>query len=169
MYFLRHGQTDYNILNKWMGLVDIPLNKIGEQQIHNLVPSLEALNISVIYTSPLSRAKKTSVIIAQNLEKLPLHVHVVSDLKERDIGDFEGFTKSRENRKLLEKSSSVEPTEEVALRVKKALKLIETSTTALIVSHSAVYRCIINELNYSSFPTKRSISNGEIIKLYRKF
>ena len=163
MYFLRHGLTDYNVSNKWMGLADIPLNKAGEQQINSLVPSLQTLNISAIYTSPLSRAKKTSEIISHNLGILP--IHVLPDLKERDVGDFEGLSKSTENRKLLEKSSSVEPTVQVVLRVKKALEIIG-SRTALVVSHSAVYRCIINELNYSSSPRKQSISNGEIVKLY---
>jgi broad specificity phosphatase PhoE len=166
MYFLRHGLTDYNVSNKWMGLADIPLNKAGEQQINSLVPSLQTLNFSAIYTSPLSRAKKTSEIISHNLGILP--IHVLPDLKERDVGDFEGLSKSAENRKLLEKSSSVEPTVQVVLRVKKALEIIG-SRTALVVSHSAVYRCIINELNYSSFPRKQSISNGEIVKLYQKF
>jgi broad specificity phosphatase PhoE len=166
MYFLRHGLTDYNVSNKWMGLVDIPLNKAGKQQIYSLVPSLKALKISVIYTSPLARAKRTSEIIAQNLGGLPLYI--LPDLKERNVGDFEGLIKSSENRKLLEKSSSVESTGEVALRVKKAFEIITNDPTALVVSHSAVYRCIVNELKYSSSLSHQSIPNSEIVEIYRK-
>ena len=48
IYFMRHGQTDFNKENKWMGLLDIPLNENGISQAHNSIISIRSLNIDII-------------------------------------------------------------------------------------------------------------------------
>ena len=49
IYFMRHGQTDFNKENKWMGLLDIPLNENGISQAHSSISFIKSLNIRELY------------------------------------------------------------------------------------------------------------------------
>ena len=42
IYFMRHGQTDFNKENKWMGLLDIPLNEDGISQAQSSISSIKS-------------------------------------------------------------------------------------------------------------------------------
>ncbi|RYG60295.1 MAG: histidine phosphatase family protein, partial [Alphaproteobacteria bacterium] len=86
-YFLRHGQTDWNLEGRMQGHTDIPLNATGLQQAQAAALKLKHLPITHIVTSPLSRALKTAAIAAETLG-LPLHID--SNLKERTFGSLEG-------------------------------------------------------------------------------
>lgn len=88
-YFVRHGQTDWNVIRKLQGQHDIPLNDVGIEQAKALAERLYNLGVKVesVYSSPLMRANKTAEIIAS---KLGLCVEVNSLLKERCFGCFEG-------------------------------------------------------------------------------
>lgn len=86
-YFLRHGQTDWNVEGRMQGHTDIPLNATGLQQAHSAALKLQSLPITRIVTSPLARALKTAAIAAEALN-LPLHID--SNLKERTFGSYEG-------------------------------------------------------------------------------
>ena len=85
--FVRHGETEYNRLNKRMGgWIDEPLNETGLKQAEELARKLKD-NFDIIISSPLKRAKKTSEIIAKKFNKKI----VFSDyLKERDLGSLSG-------------------------------------------------------------------------------
>lgn len=102
-YFLRHGQTDWNLQGRFQGHSDIPLNPRGLEQAHAAARLLENCSIDVIITSPLVRALKTAAIIAEALDK-PLFVD--SGLKERHFGSFEGLVVNDVKRQL-----GVAPTE----------------------------------------------------------
>lgn len=86
-YFLRHGQTDWNLQRKWQGSKDIPLNETGLSQAEAVRPLVEELDIQTVCTSPLQRAHKTAEIVTRNFD-LPLRV--VHDLHEVSFGPFEG-------------------------------------------------------------------------------
>ena len=60
IYFMRHGQTDFNKENKWMGLLDIPLNENGISQALSSINYIKSLNIDIIYCSELKRAIQTA-------------------------------------------------------------------------------------------------------------
>lgn len=87
IYFVRHGQTDYNILGKYYGKTDIPLNKIGEKQAREMAKFLSRVPIEKIITSPLKRAYDTARIIAEERE-IPIEKEEL--LCEQDFGIFEG-------------------------------------------------------------------------------
>lgn len=90
-YFIRHGQTDWNLRNLIMGQMDIPLNKYGVQQAQHAAEKLQNITIRAIVTSPLLRAHQTASIIAEKLQ-LPMIVH--ADLKEAHFGQQEGRQKN---------------------------------------------------------------------------
>jgi uncharacterized phosphatase len=86
-YFVRHGQTDWNIQHKAMGSQDIALNDRGILQAHQAALLLNNEPIATIVTSPLRRARQTADIIAQYM-----HVPVLENpgLSEACWGEKEG-------------------------------------------------------------------------------
>ena len=84
----RHGQTEWNVLRKVQGKVDIELNTTGIKQAEETAVKLKNTDIDIIISSPLKRAKQTADIL--NKEKnLPI---IIDDrISERDFGEFEGI------------------------------------------------------------------------------
>lgn len=88
LYFVRHGQTDWNARHLTQGWTDIPLNETGIQQAKTLHDKLaqSGLSFDAVFSSPLKRAQRTAEIAtAGNYE-------IIFDdrLKERNCGEFEG-------------------------------------------------------------------------------
>lgn len=106
IYFVRHGQTDWNLNNKMQGSVDIPLNDTGRQQAQTTRALLRDVQIHRIYCSPLSRARETASIINENWN---LRVHVDERLKERNFGVYEGQSGLHLNFHELWKRNSMPP------------------------------------------------------------
>lgn len=90
-YFLRHGQTDWNLENRAQGQTDVPLNATGIAQANAACSMVSGLNIQTICSSPLSRALKTAEVIGDAISK-PLHV--LDELTECSWGIQEGQTKT---------------------------------------------------------------------------
>lgn len=90
-YFLRHGETDWNVRQVMQGFTDIPLNDTGRRQAETVAPLIATLPITKIIASPLSRALETARIVNSQLG-VPLDV--AEGLKERNFGIFEGRTLS---------------------------------------------------------------------------
>lgn len=87
-YFLRHGQTDWNVEGRFQGHTDVALNDLGLAQAHAAAETLAACRVDLIVASPLIRARKTAEIVAAHIEK-PLVFD--DELKERRFGAFEGL------------------------------------------------------------------------------
>jgi len=96
-YFLRHGQTDWNVEGRFQGHSDVALNAQGLAQAHAAAVVLAACPVDLIVASPLIRALKTAAIVAEAIGK-PLRID--SELKERHFGDFEGLIVDEVKRKL---------------------------------------------------------------------
>lgn len=89
IYITRHGQTEWNVKNKVMGKVDVPLNEIGIQESVKLRDNVDNLQIDLIVCSPLLRAKQTAEIINKNQSAQIIYDDRIS---ERDYGEFEGLS-----------------------------------------------------------------------------
>lgn len=90
LYFLRHGETDWNLSGKLQGWTDIPLNSTGREQAFLTAEKLNALPIDYILTSSLKRATQTADIINSFLG---VPIIVDSALKELSYGICEGKSK----------------------------------------------------------------------------
>ena len=90
----RHGQTDWNVENRFQGHSDIPLNKVGEYQVTQAAEVLAGLKPNRIISSDLIRAQATAAALA-NLTNLKVEIN--SGLRETNGGLWEGKTGS-ENR-----------------------------------------------------------------------
>ena len=87
-YFLRHGQTMWNVEGRFQGHTDIPLNEVGLSQARDAATVLARCPVDLIIASPLIRARRTAEIVAVHLGK-PLLLD--DELKERHFGAFEGL------------------------------------------------------------------------------
>jgi len=63
---VRHGQTEWNRVERFRGLVDIDLNETGAWQAERLGQAIkERFQVSAIYSSPLTRAMRTAQAIGR--------------------------------------------------------------------------------------------------------
>jgi len=85
---VRHGQTDSNISNFYMGWSSEDLNEAGYNQASRLSSRLSSLPLRSVHTSPLRRAHTTAAILA---EPHGLKPAVMDDLIEVNLGDWQGL------------------------------------------------------------------------------
>ena len=76
LYFIRHGQTDWNAETRYQGITDTTLSEIGRGQAAENASFLQDLlekdgiapDQLTVMTSPLLRAKQTAEIIGQSFD-----------------------------------------------------------------------------------------------------
>jgi len=90
----RHGQTDWNVENRFQGHSDIALNKVGQYQASEAAKVLAALRPDRIISSDLIRAQSTAAALAALTD---IKVEINPNLRETDGGLWEGKLAS-ENR-----------------------------------------------------------------------
>ncbi|MBX3095677.1 MAG: 2,3-bisphosphoglycerate-dependent phosphoglycerate mutase [Fimbriimonadaceae bacterium] len=92
LILVRHGQSLWNLENRFTGWVDVPLTAQGEDEARMAGERLRGKSIAVAYTSVLTRANHTLRLI---METAGLEVPVIRDqaLNERDYGDLAGLNK----------------------------------------------------------------------------
>ena len=87
---VRHGQTIWNVEQRFRGQADVPLDDTGQQQARLTAEYVAARwPLSAVYSSPLQRALDTGQAIAQaqNLEVQPL-----ADLMDISFGELQGMS-----------------------------------------------------------------------------
>lgn len=93
LILVRHGQSLWNLENRFTGWVDVPLTSLGREEATQAGAKLRGLTIDVAYTSGLTRAQETlSLILASSGKDVP----VIRDqaLNERHYGDLQGLNKA---------------------------------------------------------------------------
>lgn len=90
----RHGQTDWNIHNRFQGHSDIPLNEVGKYQAEHAARLLADMQPTKIVSSDLQRARVTAQALSDLID---LPVDIDPDLRETNGGKWEGKT-GKENR-----------------------------------------------------------------------
>lgn len=90
LYVARHGQTQANAEQRYLGALDAELNEIGLLQASALALQLPP-SIDAIVVSPLRRARQTAEILNEQ-RRLPLHINEY--FRERNVGVFEGLTQA---------------------------------------------------------------------------
>lgn len=87
IYFLRHGETDWNLDGKMQGQLDIPLNSTGREQAYMVGQKLQTQPIEHIVSASLSRAYETANIVNSFLN---VPIDKTPDLNEISAGICEG-------------------------------------------------------------------------------
>jgi len=79
LVLVRHGETVWNVENRWQGQKDSPLTDLGREQARKVAVRLAATRISAVYSSSLGRAREVADIEREGL-------------RERSYGVLEGKT-----------------------------------------------------------------------------
>ncbi|WP_029231143.1 histidine phosphatase family protein [Butyrivibrio sp. VCB2006] len=89
LYITRHGKTDWNVIEKLQGHVDIPLNQEGITSAKAAHDKYKDIHFDICYCSPLQRARKTAEIF---LEGTGTEIITDDRLIEMGFGEYEGIT-----------------------------------------------------------------------------
>ena len=87
IYLIRHGQSEGNLHDQFIGHTDIPLTDLGRQQAQMAAAYLKDIPVDRIYSSDLQRAYETALATAK-LKNMP--VIKTASLREIHGGKWEG-------------------------------------------------------------------------------
>ena len=97
MVFVRHGLSEWNMLNQFTGWIDVDLNEDGVKEAHEAGQKIKAAGIEfdIAYTSVLKRAIKTCHIILEEIDQLWIPEVKSWRLNERHYGKLQGLNKAK--------------------------------------------------------------------------
>ena len=90
LFVARHGQTTWNAQDRVLGRTDLPLTEEGLRQAFVLAQKTAELQLDMIITSPMLRARQTAAAVG---ETTGLPVQVDQRLIEQDYGIYEGVSR----------------------------------------------------------------------------
>ena len=96
LVLVRHGQSQWNLENRFTGWVDVPLTPKGEEEAHAAGRKLKQVGFhpAIAFTSDLQRAQNTLKIILGELGQSDLPTVRDQALNERHYGDLQGKNKA---------------------------------------------------------------------------
>ncbi|MDF7637442.1 histidine phosphatase family protein [Leuconostocaceae bacterium ESL0958] len=91
LYLVRHGQTYFNLLNRFQGHADAPLTAAGIEHGHAAGQRLKHVPFVAAYSSDLTRAIHTATYaLSENEAGAPERPALLPDFREENFGSFEG-------------------------------------------------------------------------------
>jgi len=154
-YFVRHGQTQYNLERRFQGSIDVSLNENGVLQAKEAARLLSNHRYTRIISSPAKRVLQTAHIIAEADSTAIRHE---KDLMEFNVGSLEGqridAVMQAHGKQAQESFMSILPDDadnwhEFAPRVCAAVKYWTdhyATETLLIAAHGLVFRALTESL-----------------------
>jgi 2,3-bisphosphoglycerate-dependent phosphoglycerate mutase len=94
LILLRHGQSQWNLENRFTGWVDVDLSPKGEEEARAAGPLLKDFQIDYLFTSVLKRAIRTADIALEVAGKTGIPTERSEKLNERHYGDLQGLNKA---------------------------------------------------------------------------
>lgn len=91
---LRHGQSQWNLENRFTGWVDVDLSPLGEEEARHAGEKLRDVPVDVVFTSVLRRSIRTADLALEAAGKANLPTHRSQALNERHYGDLQGLNKA---------------------------------------------------------------------------
>jgi broad specificity phosphatase PhoE len=153
---VRHGETDWNVTLQYQGQANVPLNTRGRTQARRIAERLRNTGATTLYASDIVRAWQTAEIIGEMIGMTP---QPMAELREIDVGQWEGLTPEELYRRFPEHMSEYErdPARTVRLggesyaqlqqRALVALQHIRNThsadETVLAVSHGGTIRTLL--------------------------
>ena len=104
LILVRHGQSVWNLENRFTGWVDVELSKNGREEASKAGKLIKNLKIDfgMFYTSYLKRANETLNIILKEINVENNQVVKAWELNERHYGNLTGLNKDEMKKKLSE-------------------------------------------------------------------
>ena len=94
LVLLRHGQSLWNLENRFTGWSDVPLTDRGRSDAEKAAETLREFHFDEAYTSRLERASDTLDIVLKTLGQTKIPVTKDSAFNERHYGDLQGLNKA---------------------------------------------------------------------------
>ena len=173
LVLIRHGQSIWNLENRFTGWVDVPLTAQGEDEATEAGRRLGEIQFQVAYTSSLTRAQRTLQLI---MDTRAWNLPVIRDqaLNERHYGDLQGLNKDdlrkqygEEQVKIWRRSFDVPPPNGEALKdtAERTVPFFERcimgdirqGKNVLVVAHGNSNRSIVMMLD--------NLSKDEVLEL----
>jgi 2,3-bisphosphoglycerate-dependent phosphoglycerate mutase len=101
LVIVRHGESQWNLENRFTGWVDVDLSTKGVEEARNAGQHLKALGLEFhhTYTSVLKRAIKTHFVALESMDRLWYPVTRSWRLNERHYGALQGLNKEETAKK----------------------------------------------------------------------
>ena len=168
-YFVRHGETVWNVENKICGATDSPLTEKGHQQAIETGKKIlaEGIHADLILYSPLSRAKDTARHISE-ITGIPMQEE--PRLFEQRFGKYESTPRNGEEfheakQQFLNRYEGGESMFQIAQRIYNLLDdLKKDSRDYILVAHNGIARVVesyFREMTNDEC-ARFGIRNGEI-------
>jgi 2,3-bisphosphoglycerate-dependent phosphoglycerate mutase len=93
LVIVRHGQSQWNLENRFTGWIDIDLSSEGEAEAKKAGDKLKNFKFDEAFTSDLKRAQRTLDIILDEIGEQDIPVEKDVALNERMYGDLQGLNK----------------------------------------------------------------------------
>ncbi|MBI4352587.1 MAG: 2,3-bisphosphoglycerate-dependent phosphoglycerate mutase [Candidatus Omnitrophica bacterium] len=166
LVLVRHGESQWNLENRFTGWIDVPLSEKGVQEARSAGEKVkrEGLRFDKAYTSVLQRAQRTLDIMLEVLGQMDIPVEKDQALNERHYGDLQGLNKAETAKKfgdhqvkLWRRSYDVAPPggeslKDTAARVlpyfeTKILADVQKGLNVLVSAHGNSLRAIVMQLD----------------------
>ena len=161
---LRHGESQWNLENRFTGWIDIPLSPRGEEEAKAAGDKLKSFRFSRAFTSVLVRANETLRIVLEAISQRTIPVEYDQALNERHYGDLQGLNKAETavkfgdaQVKIWRRSYDISPPngeslKDTAARVipywqKKIFPFVLKGEDILIVAHGNSLRALVMHLD----------------------
>lgn len=177
--FIRPGETEWNRVGRWQGIVNIPLNAHGINQAKRLAKFMRNIGLDALVASDLRRARDTAGILS---EYANAPVSYDKRLRERDMGVWQGLTTheirdwyKKQYEDLLEdphqyKVPNGESRADVEKRASACFEQIVTendASTLGIISHTTAIRTILGVFVPDSNPYGMHFRNMSVTTIVR--
>ncbi len=163
LVLIRHGQSLWNLENRFTGWVDIELSEKGREEAQKAGKEIAGFHFQIAFTSALSRAQQTLDIILKEIRQTEIPIFRDQALNERHYGDLQGLNKAETAKKygdkqvhLWRRSYDVQPPngeslKDTAARVlpyfrSKIMPEIQKGKDVLVVAHGNSLRSVIMSL-----------------------
>jgi 2,3-bisphosphoglycerate-dependent phosphoglycerate mutase len=94
LVLIRHGQSQWNLENRFTGWVDIPLTNLGKEEARQGASLIKGITFDLAFTSALKRAHETLDIVLDVIDQKALPVEKDKALNERHYGALQGLNKA---------------------------------------------------------------------------
>ena len=163
LVLLRHGESQWNLENRFTGWVDVPLSSRGIQEAKNAGEKLRPYRFDRAFTSVLQRANETLRLALEVIGQTAIPTERDKALNERMYGELQGLNKAETAKKygddqvkIWRRSYDVRPpggeslkdtAERVLPYYEKAIKPhVRSGETILVAAHGNSLRALVMEL-----------------------
>jgi broad specificity phosphatase PhoE len=175
LYFIRHGESEFNRAKVWNGPTDTPLTAKGRKQAEQTGQKMkrQGVPIDIVITSPLTRAYDTARLVTETAGIPADRIIVHDQLVERDFGKMEGrrdlvaTTRYVFDESAIDPYDGVEKLADLQKRMDDFLAYLHTlpHDTILLVGHGGSGRALRRAVRKEPLSKRgKGLGNAELLR-----